>query len=112
MVFKSSSSHVVFIGFMLEFVIEHDTSATNHSATPFFGPFFEISIPFSLELDGVAIPNPPSPPPLGFRPPVSELSGPFGKKDSEGREQGNLFQNSVGRHVDWKPYGPGLTTFN
>lgn len=47
--------------------------------TPFFCPFFEISIPFVFVLDKDVIPSPPSAPPLGFRPPVSEPSGPFGK---------------------------------
>jgi len=47
--------------------------------TPFFGPLFEISIPFGFKLDIVVIPKPPNPPPLGFRPLVSDPSGPFGK---------------------------------
>ena len=49
--------------------------------TPFFGPSFEISIPFVFELDIAVIPSPPSPPPLGLRPGVvdSDPSGPFGR---------------------------------
>ena len=47
--------------------------------TPFFCALFEISIPLGFELDTDVIASPPSTPPLCFRPPVSDPSGPFGK---------------------------------